>query len=622
MDDPILGQAVLVNSRCIHVYRMAEALRRKRHNFTHRKKGSYMKRWLVFVFGALVAASISSCGGGGGGSASGSSTETVTGSVVKSYVSGATITFYSLNSNGTRGNSLGSSTTGADGSFSVSLSSIPSTPFLAESSGGTYVDEVTAATEVLSNDDHLCAVLPGGTASAAITSLTHMACVRALVIAANGINLEAAVNSVNSGIAQQFNLTNIISVLPVDASNSGDNTTAALDARLYGIVLAGIAQEASTLGVSALDLTTALAEDASDGILDGLNNGAGITIPNSVITLSASAALTGLQNAIDAFLLSGNNQTNVTVTQVLTNAVTIGINTAGSMYTTSTVLPAWTYDVAGSAQISVAGGTAPYTCALSSGSLPTGLALNPDCTISGTVAGPGVMTIFSPFTVAISDSAAVPSVVDVSLYVTVIAPGPTITAVTSGSCYTGMECTVQIATASGGIPTLYFTSDTFANGTPPLGMIIDLNGNLTGTAPENERAYSFGVCVVDALGAQDCTTTSVEIVAPGVEIFDGSYTGNYSGTAIDPELGSASVSGTTSVTISNGVIVGSSDSGDVSGTVNAAGTVTMGVVASDCLATFSGSLSVSEQGVATGSGAWSCLISGGGSASGTWNIAR
>jgi hypothetical protein len=233
------------------------------------------------------------------------------------------------------------------------------------------------------------------------------------------------------------------------------------------------------------------------------------------------------------------------------------------------------------------------------------------------------MTIFSPFTVTITDSAASPASVDVQLYVTALAAGPTLVPVTTGTCTAELSCTVQIATVTGGTPPYYFTSDTFANGAPPLGMIIDLDGYLTGTAPGSEGTHSFSVCVVDAMGAQDCDTTSITVEVPGIEKFDGSYTGSYSGTAVGTQIGDFPISGGTSVTISNGIVSGTTDDGAVAGTINLNGAITMGIVGvSDCPVQYTGTIVISTEGVASGSGTWSCPVTGGGSATGTWSVTR
>jgi large repetitive protein len=64
-------------------------------------------------------------------------------------------------------------------------------------------------------------------------------------------------------------------------------------------------------------------------------------------------------------------------------------------------------------RVIVTGGTPPYACALASGTLPPGLTLNADCTISGT---PQVAGTFS-FTVNVTDSVAGTATIAISLVV-------------------------------------------------------------------------------------------------------------------------------------------------------------------------------------------------------------
>jgi hypothetical protein len=71
------------------------------------------------------------------------------------------------------------------------------------------------------------------------------------------------------------------------------------------------------------------------------------------------------------------------------------------------------------------------------------------------------------------------------------------------------------ATASGGSPPYHYQLDTLVNGAPPIGMSIDLNGNLTGTPSSSYTApltFTFGVCVVDIGGASDCSQATVTVV--------------------------------------------------------------------------------------------------------------
>lgn len=73
----------------------------------------------------------------------------------------------------------------------------------------------------------------------------------------------------------------------------------------------------------------------------------------------------------------------------------------------------------------------------------------------------------------------------------------------------------QAATASGGSPPYTFYGDTLANGAPPLGMGIEVNGWLTGTPSSTyttDRSFPFGVCVRDVGGNSLCRQTSVRVL--------------------------------------------------------------------------------------------------------------
>lgn len=462
------------------------------------------------------------CGGGGGGNSGGSSGAggggsplSLEGNAVKGYLVGATVNLYGLNANGTKGSIvLGAATTDAKGKFTVSLTPAPSGAFQAETSGGFYTDEVSGATITLNFADHLCAVLPAGTVRATVTPITNVACLRAMALAASGVPLDDAVASSNTSVAQQFNLADIITTLPVAANNAADVATAVRDERNYGIVLAGLAQEAASLGVRAVDLGHAFADDLSDGTLDGKKGAAPITIPNSAVLLSASAGTGGLQSAINAFIASANNQTHITAAAVSSVPLPVGINTAGRLYTTTTVLPAWISGQSGSVTLTAKGGTPPYKCSLKTGSLPVGLSLSPNCVLSGTVSllpSGTTMSISAPFTVTVTDSATPPVAVDQELHVTITAPKPTLT-VTPATCAVSAPCSVSVAQASGGTPPYSFRSDSFAGGAPPLGMAVSLNGSLTGT-PSQAGVYNFGVCAVDLVGSSMCAQTSVTVNA-------------------------------------------------------------------------------------------------------------
>ena len=73
------------------------------------------------------------------------------------------------------------------------------------------------------------------------------------------------------------------------------------------------------------------------------------------------------------------------------------------------------------------------------------------------------------------------------------------------------------ASATGGAPPYHYQLDTLANGGPPLGMGIDLNGNLSGTPSTSyttSRSFTFGVCVVDIVATTKCAQASVTVNPP------------------------------------------------------------------------------------------------------------
>ena len=125
------------------------------------------------------------------------------------------------------------------------------------------------------------------------------------------------------------------------------------------------------------------------------------------------------------------------------------------------------------------------------------------------------------------------------------------------NCIVRLSCNKLIATATGGTPPYHFQSDTFANGAPPMGTIIDLNGNLTGT-PSVVGSNTVGVCVVDMTGTQACQQTNVAILD-----LAGTWTGSWSKTSTGGGGCTYNDSGSLSLTISS---TGSTLSGSVDAT--------------------------------------------------------
>ena len=299
---------------------------------------AYAKR-LIWPAAFLLATFVAGCGGGSGGGAVVAPGTPVSGSVVKGPVSGATVNFFALNNDGSKGAQINvPATTDAAGIFSTILTQAPTAPVLAEASGGSYVDEATGAIVTLAATDVLSAVLPAGATSAAITPLTHIAATRARElarIANTAAALSAAIASSNTSVAQQYGVDNILTTVPVAANTSASAAASVTAAqRQYGLVLAGIAQEAAILGVRTIDLISALAKDVKDGTLNGTDSSSGtavaVTMPliaGGTAILPTTAGIAGIQAGITAFIASPNNKSGMTALTIPTTPVQVGDTT-------------------------------------------------------------------------------------------------------------------------------------------------------------------------------------------------------------------------------------------------------------------------------------------------------
>ena len=173
---------------------------------------------------------------------------------------------------------------------------------------------------------------------------------------------------------------------------------------------------------------------------------------------------------------------------------------------------AWLSGQPGAVNLTPTEGNGPFQCAITAGALPQGFNLN-NCVISGTapvLAGGTTKSISPPFTITITNAAGQQQTIEYNILT--VASLPAIIFNEPGTCIVKQKCDVNlIAQVNGGVPPYHFQSDTFRNGAPPMGMIVDVNGVLTGT-PSKTGQYTFGVCVVDVVAASKCGQTSVFVI--------------------------------------------------------------------------------------------------------------
>jgi len=167
-------------------------------------------------------------------------------------------------------------------------------------------------------------------------------------------------------------------------------------------------------------------------------------------------------------------------------------------------LPDATIGTAYAQTLTAAGGTAPYSFAVTAGTLPTGLSLTAGGALAGIPTAPGSY----PFTVTATDAGGCTASQAYTL--TVTCPTITLSPTTLPGGVVGSPYSATL-TASGGHSPYTFA---VTSGTLPAGLTLGTDGSLTGTLASG-GAYSFTVTATDAYG---CTGTAT--YTTGVDSFD------------------------------------------------------------------------------------------------------
>jgi len=247
-------------------------------------------------------------------------TGTVSGTAVKGPVNGGTMTAYRL-SNGAMGAEITHATTGSDGSFSLSMGSYAG-PVMLQMTGGTYTDEATGATLPMLAGDAMTAVLPSMTAGQTlsgvqVTPLTTMA--QAMAQHMSGGMTDVNITAANTNIGQYFMVADVLHNVPMNPLTSGSGNAATQDQINYGMALAAMSQYAQTQGMSSSSaMVTAMMNDATDGVMDGMMSGSAVMMGgmNMSMSLPSSAGTTGIASAMSTFVTSGQNHSGVAVATV------------------------------------------------------------------------------------------------------------------------------------------------------------------------------------------------------------------------------------------------------------------------------------------------------------------
>jgi len=247
---------------------------------------------------------LSACGSGGegGGNPSIGIPITITGAAVKGDIVNGTLTAYAI-VDGVLGDPVSTTLTNESGGYTLSFSDY-SGPLILEVTGGSFIDEATGLSFALPSARGLGlrAVIqnvdPGQTVRAAITPLSTMAVERAFNLP-GGLTSEN-IDSANALIGDYFGGIDILAASPINPLIPDSAIGIDQNAVDYGLILAGISQQAENLGLaSPMVLLEAFSNDMGDGRPDGLNAGSPIAL--DVKHLRPTALGSDLAAAIKAF---------------------------------------------------------------------------------------------------------------------------------------------------------------------------------------------------------------------------------------------------------------------------------------------------------------------------------
>jgi hypothetical protein len=241
----------------------------------------------------------------------------ISGTAVKGPISGGTVTAYAI-TNGTTGMQLANGTTDSQGHFNISIGDYAGSIML-QMSGGTYVDEATGVTVSMAPGDVMTAVMTtlstGSTVTGIqVTPLTSMA--QAMANNMAGGMMDANITAANTAIGNYFIVNDILHTPPMNPLVSGSSGTATQDMKNYGMAIAAMSQSAKDMGMtSSSSMVTAMINDASDGVMNGLMGSApvmmgGMMAGSSMMTTTAGTS--GLATEMATFMTSALNKSGVT----------------------------------------------------------------------------------------------------------------------------------------------------------------------------------------------------------------------------------------------------------------------------------------------------------------------
>lgn len=300
------------------------------------------------------------------------------------------------------------------------------------------------------------------------------------------------------------------------------------------------------------------------------------TASGTSITYTPTASYSGPDSFTYTATNAGGTSAPATVTLTVSPATIIY---APSSPAAGTVGLAYSQSLAGAS-----GGTSPYSYSITSGSLPPGITLASNGTLSGTASANGTFN----FTVRATDSSTGTGPFNATsgtLALTIAAATLSYAPANPPAATVGAAYSQSLANASGGVAPYTYT---IASGSLPPGITLSANGTLSGT-PSAGGSFNFTVTVTDSSGGSGPVSATsgpvlLTVNAPTITLTPPTLPAASAGVVYNQNLTAAGGSGTYTYAVTAGTLpagITLSSAGVISGTPTAAGTFPLTITATD-----------------------------------------